>query len=165
MWTHYGWSDSISFLSPLVRQHRLNLQFFWTYLDLCTNTSHKVAVRLDDQQRCVRGPSHETKDDVESQEEPVIWVIVGQAFQGEADQLLTQGGLGRAGHSSHAERRREPVSEGGVIAINVTADGIKKRFELFKDLLARDQKKVPNKIKFKILIRKDILSANYQWDV
>ena len=36
-------------------------------------------MRLDDQQRRVRGPSHETKDDVESQEEPVIGVVVGQA--------------------------------------------------------------------------------------
>ena len=70
-------------------------------------------MRLDDQQRCVRGPSHETKDDVESQEAPVVRVVVGQAPEGEAHQLLTQGGLGRAGHSSHAERRRKPVSGGG----------------------------------------------------
>lgn len=54
-------------------------------------------MRLDDQQRRVRGPSHETKDDVESQEEPVIGVVVGQASQGEVDQLPTERDLEGAG--------------------------------------------------------------------
>lgn len=72
-------------------------------------------MRLDDQQRRVRGPSHETKDDVESQEEPVVSVIVGQASQGEVNQLLTQGDLGRTGTQQSHRKKKTQVSEGGKV--------------------------------------------------
>ena len=121
-------------------------------------------MRLDDQQRRVRGPSHETKDDVESQEEPVIGVVVGQASQGKVDQLPTERDLGERGHSGHTERREPGVRGRESTTINVTADGTAKTDSGCSRVFLQgiNKKKILNKIKFKILIRKDILSANYR---
>lgn len=89
------------------------IQFFWTYLGLCANASRKVAVRLDDQQRRVRDPAHKAEDDVGGQEEPVVGVVVGQASQGEVDQLPTERDLGRAGHTATQTEEGDHASGGG----------------------------------------------------
>lgn len=52
-------------------------------------------MRLDDQQRDIRCPSHKTKHNTDAQKESVVSVIIGQSFQCKMNQLLTKGDLWR----------------------------------------------------------------------
>lgn len=82
---------------------------FWTYLNFLTDTSSNVKMRLDDQQRSVRCPSDKTKNNIDAQEESVISVIIGQAFQCETNQLLAKGDLRRKEDvTCHMVRIRKP---------------------------------------------------------